>query len=249
MLLIVFLGTGCATTASRQKEEVNRKRARSHFNQGVDHLESGRTARGLRALLTAQALAPKTPYTPYALGRAYLAVERDSEAEQHLIRALEIHPELHDARLTLSGVYLILERWVDAAREARILIDDPTFSAPWQALTNIGWADYKRGNLSLARENLELALEFNPTYWQSHLNLGILETREGHQIEALRAFGQVLDQRVAPTASAEANYRIAEIYVSLGKRDRALYHLNAAVTESADSQWGQKSEEYLKLLR
>ena len=54
---------------------------------------------------------------------------------------------------------------------------------------------------------------------------------------------------VSSSAAAEANYRLAEIYVSLGKRDRAVSHLLAAVEGSPNGRWGQKSEEYLKLLR
>ena len=48
---------------------------------------------------------------------------------------------------------------------------------------------------------------------------------------------------------AEANYRSAEIFVSLGNRKRALRHLMAAVAQSPDGQWGQKSEEYLEVIR
>ena len=108
LVLVVFLGTGCATTASRQDGEVRRKQARSHFNLGVDHLENGRTARGLRELLVAQSFDPQDPYIQYALGRAYLSAERDELAVQHLLRALDIHPDLHAARLTLSGVFVVL---------------------------------------------------------------------------------------------------------------------------------------------
>lgn len=249
LLLIASLGTGCATQASKRKEELSRRQARSHFNLGVDHLENGRTAFGLREFLIAESHDPTDPYIQYGLGRAYVAADRDALAELHLLRALEVFPEYHDARLTLSGLYLVLERWGDAAQQSQLLLDDPTFPYPWVASTNIGWAQYKQGRAIEARKSLRRALEFNPTYWQSQLNLGILEAEEGHKAAALKAYGKVLESQATPSAVAEANYRSAEIFVSLGKRKRAVRHLTAAVAQSPDGEWGQKSEEYLEVIR
>jgi hypothetical protein len=48
---------------------------------------------------------------------------------------------------------------------------------------------------------------------------------------------------------AEASYRLAEIYVSIGKRKRAVGHLMTAVAQAPGDLWGKKSEEYLRLLR
>ena len=249
LILVAFLGTGCATQASKQKDVQRRRQAKSHFNLGVDHLENGRTAFGLREFLVAEGHDPLDPYIQYALGRAYVAADRDALAERHLLQALDVFPEYHDARLTLSGLYLVLERWDAAADHSQLLIDDPTFPFPWVALTNIGWANFKDGRTAEARERLRHALQYNPKYWHGHLNLGILEAQEGHKAAALKAYGVVLESRTTPSASAEANYRSAEIFVSLGKRKRAVRHLMAAVEQSPDGQWGQKSEEYLEVIR
>ena len=59
----------------------------------------------------------------------------------------------------------------------------------------------------------------------------------------------MLEQKPGPSARAEANYRLAEIYVSLGKREQAVGHLMTAVAQAPDGKWGKKSEEYLKILR
>jgi hypothetical protein len=48
---------------------------------------------------------------------------------------------------------------------------------------------------------------------------------------------------------AQANYRIGEIYIALGKRERAIGHLKAAVVQTPGGPWGAKSEESLSLLR
>jgi len=249
LTLVAILGSGCATTASKQEDALRRRQARSHFNLGVDHLENGRTAFGLREFLTAESRDPKDPYIQYGLARAYVALQRDLLAERHLLQALEVFPDFHDARLTLSGLYLVLERWSAAVEHSEVLLDDPTFPYPWAALTNIGWAHFKEGRTAEARARLRNALEHNPKYWQSQLNLGILEAQEGHKAAALKAYGSVLESQASPSAVAEANYRSAEIFVSLGKRKRAVRHLMAAVAQSPEGQWGQKSEEYLEVIR
>lgn len=247
--LVACLESGCATQGVEQRNELRHRKAQAHFNLGADHLENGRTAQGLRELLVAESLDPLDPYIQYGLSRAYLASERDALAEAHLLRALEVFPGYHDARLTLSGLYLMLERWSDAVSQSELLLDDPTFPYPWVALTNAGWAHFKEGRIPEAREAFERALHFNPNYWQSQLNLGILEAQEGHRAAALKAYREVLASGASPSAVAEANYRSAEILVSLGRHKRAMRHLMAAVATSPDGEWGQKSEEYMQVIR
>jgi tetratricopeptide (TPR) repeat protein len=105
------------------------------------------------------------------------------------------------------------------------------------------------GNNVVAREQLDLAIEYNRNYWPALLSLGILEQKEGRPVEAISFFRLAIEQEPAPGARAEANYRMAEIYVSLGKRKQAVDHLMAAVAQTPEGKWGKKSEEYLKILR
>ena len=70
------------------------------------------------------------------------------------------------------------------------------------------------------------------------------------QIRKAKVAGaELLELRPGPSATSETNYRLAEIYISLGKRDRAVGHLLAAVKKAPEGRWGKKSEEYLKVLR
>ena len=105
------------------------------------------------------------------------------------------------------------------------------------------------GQLDAARENLTLAEEYNRTYWPALLALGTLEQKEGRPRESINYFSRALSQNPSPAARAEVNYRLGEIYVSLGKRGTAMGYLKTAVTQSPEGQWGKKSEEYLKILR
>ena len=249
LLVSAFVALGCATRQAKLEEDRLLRQARSHFDLGVDHIANRRIPYALRELMAALELEPDNPRTHYALGDAYMRNGKLVDAERHLKQALAIWPEFHDARLHLSALYIHTKRYRMALDESQVLIDDPTFPAPWRALTNHGWAQYKLGETAEARATLELAHQFNRAYWPTLLDLGILENSEGRRLEAIERFQQLLEQRPGPSATSEANYRLAEIYVSLGKRDRAVEHLLTAVKKTPDGRWGVKSEEYLKLLR
>ncbi len=248
-LLAAALLLGCVTTGSRETQEAKVRKAQVHFDLGVDHLDRGRAAMGLRELLVAETLDPLNPRIHYVLGEAYLRRGKVDESEAHLVKALEIYPEYQDARLTLSAVYLGREKYEQALIESQVLIDDPTFPASWRALSNHGWAAFQLGRLAEARNSLDEALEFRGDYWNARLNLGILEAREGNAVKAVEHFQQVMAQKPGPSVEAEVNYRLAEIFVSLGKRQKAVGHLTTAASQTPGGLWGKKSEEYLKLLR
>ncbi len=248
-IVTTLLASGCATSGTRAEQEANAKMARSHYDIGVDHVLNGRIEMGLREYLAAAALNPRNAEYQHALGMAYVQKEHYLEAENHLRRALEIAPGYHDARFNLSGLLLGRQRFEEARGEAERLYADPTFPEPWRALSNRGWAEYQLGRVDQARATFALARKFNPVYWPALLNLGILESEQGNRPEAIQFYEAVLAQRPGPGAEAEVNFRLGEIYVSLGKRSRAVEHLTAAVVKAPSGRWGKKSEEALKLLR
>lgn len=251
-LCVAFLGaalSGCTTSQKRAEERQRARRAISHLDIGVDHLQNDRSALALREFLTAEKLDPRNPRIQYGLAQAYWARERYEDVEFHLRRALELHPDYHDARLTLSALLIRLERYEEAIAECEGLLEDPTFPMPWRALANRGWAELQLGRHADARRSLELARDYSPDFWPATLSLAILEVSEGHRLEAVGLFQEILNLEPGPLIESETNYRLAEVYISLGKRDRALGHLTASVARQPDGPWARKSEEYLKLLR
>ncbi len=247
--LALLLGIGCASSTKRADEELRLKRAKSHFNLGTDYIRNNRLALALRELLAAEQLDPKDPRIHQALADAYSMRGKPVEAEQHYLRTLQLDPTVHEARWNLSSLYNQLERYQESLVHSSMLADDATFSGPWRALVNKGVAEYRLGQVDAARSSLRLGLEYRSDYWPALFYLGILEMEEGRQFEALEFFRQVLEYEPDLATQAEVNYRIGEIYVSLGNRKQAIGHLQAAVAQTPGGPWGVKSEEYLKLLR
>ena len=250
---LVALAAGCATTdtvgARPVVTEDAVREARAHHSQGAALLKEGKIALAIRELRAAAGLNPNDPWIRLALGEAYRLRGMMTEAEHELREAIAIDPKFQEGRLTLSGIYIQQERYAEAIAEAQLLIDDATYADVWMPLTNKGFAEIRLGQLSEARKSLELAAEVKDSYWRAHLNLGILASLEGHRDEALASFARVLECGAGTMGEAEANYRTAEIYVSLGDQSRAIRHLLAATERNPDGQWGRASAEYLKRLQ
>jgi Tfp pilus assembly protein PilF len=242
-------GAACATSGRDSEQLAREQRANSHFNLGIDHLRNDRVAAGLRELLAAERLDPKDPRIQHALGNGYAMRGKPADAEKHYLRSLELAPDFHEARFNLAALYNRLQRYEDAIEHCTILADDATYAGPWRALAHKGFAELRLGRVDEARRSLELGLDYRPDYWPALLNLGILEMEEGRRLDAIAHFQQVLSQRPGLEVQAQANYRIGEMYVALGERDRAIGHLRAAVAQAPGGLWGAKSEQYLKQLR
>lgn len=243
-----LLASGCITTQRGEQEASAARKAASHLALGVDHLSNGRSALALREFLAAESLDPENPRVHYALGDAFLIRGKRAESEKHLRRAVELHPGHHDARLSLSALLLAERRYAEAVGECDRLIDDPTFPDLWRALTNRAWAEHKLGRTEDARRSLELAHEYRTDYWPATLALAIVENETGRPLEAVRLLRDIIALSPGPTVESEVNYRLAEIYVALGKRREAMGHLTASVARAPDGPWAKKSQEYLRLL-
>ncbi len=248
-LLLALTATGCASSGGGPA--VTPKDARialAKRNVGIDYLGSGRTPMAIRELQLAAELNPDDPVTIHWLGEAYRRRGLLDRALEHFLRAAEGIPGDPDLLLNLTGLYMQLKRYPEAIERSQILIDDPTFAAPWKAYTNKGWAELQLGYTQDARANFEEALAYRPTYWPARLNLGILDSQEGRQLQAIANFQRVLERRLGRSAEAETNYRIGETYVSLGRRAKAVEYFKVAAERAPDGRWGRDSEEFLKLL-
>ena len=241
-------GLGCATTSAREEQRLNARKAVSHLEIGGDHLANGRSALALREFLAAETLDPENAQVQNALGEAYWARGKRDEAEVHLQRALDLFPAYHDARMNLSALLLKQQRYEEVVAACDILIDDPTFASPWRALTNRGSALYKLGRHEEARESLALAREYRLEYWPATLALAVVEAETGRRLEAIRLYREIIAQGLPAPVESEVNYRLAEVYVALGKRREAMGHLTTSVARAPGSPWARKSQEYLKLL-
>lgn len=255
-LVLALLGggaTGCLSAGEPTPEVPGRdqllRQALARRDVGVDHLSKGRVALAIRELRHASALNPNDPETLLWLGEGYRRKGRLEEAETYILEALELDASHHEARINLSALLIQSERYEESITQSNLLYEDPIFPTPWRSLTNRGWAELKLRRVQEARASFEEALDFKSDYWPALLNLGILEKAEGHPALALDHFQEVLGYNPNYSARSEANYRIGEIFVTLGRRGDALDHFAEATESWPSGPWSKQSKRYLNLMR
>jgi type IV pilus assembly protein PilF len=248
--------TGCATTTFVTVDDApSVSPAVAKRDLGIDYLSSGRTAMALRQLVASLELDPSDPKTHLWLGESYRRKGQVEVAEEFFLEALELASERggdirtkHEAQLNLSALLSQVGRYEDSLAFCEALASDPMLSTPWRPLTNCGWALMKLGRFEEARAHFRDALDYFPNYGPALLNLGVLDAKQGHNLAAIRNFERALD-RLNASGRAEANFRLGEIFMAMGRRDRAIEHFSAAVKIAPDLDWGSQSQAYLDLLR
>src|SRR6266850_651378 len=124
---------------------------------------------------------------------------------------------------------------------------------PKEPETHIGLAEAyrKKGLLS----DTERALKTDRANYTAHLDLGIVLYDRGDLVDAIQHFEEcvsIVGERPAlvfGSAEAEARFRMAQAYVRLNQRDRAVASLRVAVERGGESEWARKSSDYLKVLQ
>lgn len=255
--LALFVSSACAvqTTYTTDMSSVVPE-SQAKRDLGMDYLSTGRTAMAIRELLGSLSMDPSDPKTHLWIGEAYRRKGQTAKAEGYLMEALALAQKRedtqteHEARLNLSALLSQLGRYEESLPHCQTLALDPTFSTPWQALSNCGWALMKLGRLAEARSHFEDALDFFPRFSPALLNLGILDAKEGHRLAAIKNLEKALAaRRLGASGYAEANYRLGELYVALGRREKAVEHFAAAAKVAPEADWGSQSQAYLDLLR
>jgi len=211
-------------------------------------MRQGKYALGIRELRTALQISPEDPWIHWALAEAYRRKGRFEDAESHLLKAPRSDPIPAGAAQSLGP----LRGDRSPRRRDRTGRYSPRrsdLSGALEGAHHRGWAEYQLGQREKARESFQSALEYNEKHWRSFLGLGILDAESGDRMAALDNFEQVIALEPGPLAEAEANYRIGEIYVSLGNRERAVQHLTAVTAKEPNGPWGERSEDYLRRLR
>lgn len=255
VVLLILMAGGCATVQQVDEDTSVVSKAKARRDLGVDYLSSRRTAMAIRELRASLEMDASDPETHLWLGEAYRrkgesaqALEAFGSAAKMAARSKNIQVE-QDARLNLSALLSQVGRHEEALEHCEAMSTDPTFPSPWRPLTNCGWALLQLGRYDEARTHLNRALEYFPRYGPALLDLGILETKLNHSPAAITALEKAIASgHLNSSGRSEANFRVGELYVSLGERDKAIASFRAAVETDPSLEWGSQSQAYLDLL-
>ncbi|MDG2335147.1 MAG: tetratricopeptide repeat protein [Myxococcota bacterium] len=246
--------TGCWTTVSSEPQVDPVSLAAAVRDVGLDQLRQGNYSMAIRKLQQAELKNPSDPLVYYGLGEAYRRKGLLNEAELNLLKSLEVSPDSQApshqlAVLTLATLYLQGERYDETEALCDILIVDPTYDRPWEALNVRGWAQYKSGQFEKARASYLEALSFRSDYAVAHFNLGILDHGQQRWPDALRELQVAAKSKdLAPSARSEAHFLMAEIYMIQGRRSDAIRSFGLSIEIAPDGEWAEKSRSKLEIL-
>jgi Tfp pilus assembly protein PilF len=233
--------------------------ADSHRDLATAKLQKGEPEAAISEYRAALAITPSDVEAHLGLAEAYRRKGLLAETEAQLREGLRIDPTYKEASFALGVTHLQQERYAEAVTVFQSLADDPTFIRPTRALVNLGWAHYKSGKLPEAQASLGRALKADPSNYIAYLDLGIIAYDQANWVEAVQNFEACVkivadrqsERKVAvfATAEAEAQFRMAQAFVRLDQRERAVDALRAAVERGGESEWARKSSDYLRVLQ
>jgi Tfp pilus assembly protein PilF len=208
-------------------------------------LGAGRTGEAMKLIEEALAEQPDSPQLFLYYGKVSYQTGKLAQAEQALLKALELDAYLTDAHNLLGAVYANTERPAEAEREFRTALADPAYPSPEMAYLNLALLYSAQGRNAEAIANLRRAVEIDPKYYQAHFELASLLDREGQIEEAAREY-----EVASPgyRGVGEFHYRLGFAYFRLGERAKARESLERAISVAPGSNSAAQAGELLKLM-
>jgi len=236
---------GCSGTQAR--DEARAEQSEYHFQLAYGYYLSNESPMAIRELREALVHDDRNTSALLLLGVIFQGRRDFVNAEHYYRTALDISPNLHEARNNLGTVLLHTERWDEAVELFSALTRVDIYNTPQHAHNNLGWALYNLGRYQEALDQFELAIMFEPDYCLAYNNKGMALERLGHTRDAQRAY----DGAVRRCATyAEPHYRLAVLLVqSSDEVERAFELFQRCYDMQPESLYGQRCFEYLSLSR
>ena len=217
--LLVALSLGAAACSSAEvAQSQTQEKAEFHHKLALGYFHAKNIDLAIRELVKALKLDADHPGSRYLYGFILFGRKQYEEAASNFRRALKRKPRFFAARNHLGVTYLELERWKDAVTVLEPLLKEPTYTTPYLAHNNIGWAVLKQNNLRLAEKHLQMAVFINAKFCQGHRNLGLLAMEQRDLDGALERFNEAI--RRCPQI-AEFHFQKGEVLAASGNTKKA----------------------------
>ncbi len=147
ILLAIFLLFSCATTQENSSSENIKKEIDivEAYNSGLLALSLQEYDRAIILLKKSLKYNYNPDFSNLYLGIAYYKTKKYKLAEEHLKRALEINPKLTEAHNSLGAVYAEQKKYDAALKEFYKVLEDKSYLFPENALYNIAYIYYNKG--------------------------------------------------------------------------------------------------------
>jgi Tfp pilus assembly protein PilF len=235
----------CLSACGGEKRVEESREDRSLSDQkalSVASLRRGNFQQAVEDINKAEEINPKDPDVHLIKGVIYFALKDYKQAEASYRRAIELKPDYSEARYNLCGLYLTTGNLDGAIDQCSKAASDVVYKSRVNALTSLGTAYFRKGDIDKAKTYYEQALQINPAFVFTHNELGKLYMATGKQQEAIEEFKRAVE---GYDLYDEAHYNLALAYLKVGKREEACESFQKVAKISPNSALGVNARSYM----
>ena len=188
LLILSLLLGGCAMQPGGNREaraaNGNDYRAQVHTDLAANYYSRGQLAVALEELT--RATHADAGYAPAynMLGLVNGELHEDQRAEMNFRRAIELSPQLSEARNNFGLFLCQRKRMQEAHLQFETALADPLYATPEKALSNAGACSLEEGDVAGAERYFQRATKQAPNHASAQLGLAEVLFRQGHWLAA-----------------------------------------------------------------
>jgi type IV pilus assembly protein PilF len=242
MIIIIMNLIGCATS------EKDREKADLYLQMGTSNLEKGNYPAALKNLLSAEEYNPNDPLIQNNLGLAYFVRDRNELAEKHMQRALAIKSDFTEARINLGRVYMEQKKYDEAIRILHVATQDLTYPNPEKAWTQLGMAQFSKGDFNSAKKSLAEAIKINRQNCTAFSFFG----RSLYELHDYSGAAEQLDRAIQVCLGSDFDdpyYFSGLSYYKLGEKEKATARFEQIKEKFPESKYSANAQSLLKVMK
>ncbi len=222
-----------------------REQAQIHLQQALVYYQEKQLPEALEEALKAKEICPDDPEVYNLLGLILLNRGDLEGAIKNFQKAIDLNPRFSEAINNLGSVYLLKGDIDKAISFFQKALENPLYTKPYVAYTNLAWAYYQRKEKQKAIEYLQKALSYNPRYHLAYFYRGMIALNEGALDRARISFRRAVRFNRQDMAS---RYYLGLVYYRLGEEEKAIKLWRSILQLDPDSEWALKAEDKLLTL-
>lgn len=245
LILISIFITSCAasTTSNDAKVKDWDKYRENQKSLAIAAFRRGNFKQALDDINEALRHGKKDPEVYLIKGLIYYGLKDYETAEELYLKSIKIDKDYNVANFNLCGLYLKTNEPEKAIEYCTKPANDALYEDRDRALTNLGTAYLKMGDINRAKTYYDKALEINPQLVFTHNELGKMYLSMGNEVDAIREFKIAIN---GFPAYDEAYFNLGVAYLKQGNKPSACSSFNKVVQLTPTSKLGLDARNYIE---
>lgn len=239
---VTVLCGGCLAVSAEQK-----KQALGHYQLGASRLGENQLQPAFVEFQKAVEIDPANRDAQYALGHIYYVQGRYDEAKEKFQTVLRLKRDDSEAYNYLGQTYEKLGHIPEAITAYQQALKNQLYATPELPHHNLGVIYAKQHRSTEAIKEFREAIQINPEFPFSYLELGTLYSDLGMTEDAIKTYQQLTERY---PNSPEVNYRLALAYLKSGAKQSASTYFQKVIKEAPPgSPLATESQQHLDKLQ